>query len=128
MSALMSDSLNKKGDMGMELSSEAELLRIFIGETTKLGQRPLYEVIVEEARKRGLAGATVTRGIMGFGKNSRIHTAKILRLSEDLPLVIEIVDRPERIAAFLPDLDGMIGKGMVTLEKVRVISYRNKAK
>ena len=128
MSALMSDSLNKKGDMGMELSSEAELLRIFIGETTKLGQRPLYEVIVEEARKRGLAGATVTRGIMGFGKNSRIHTAKILRLSEDLPLVIEIVDRPERIAAFLPDLDGMIGKGMVTLEKVRVISYRSNAK
>lgn len=126
MSALMSDSLNKKGDMGMELSSEAELLRIFIGETAKLGQRPLYELIVEEARKRGLAGATVTRGIMGFGKNSRIHTAKILRLSEDLPLVIEIVDRPERIAAFLPDLDAMIGKGMVTLEKVRVISYRSK--
>ncbi|MFQ6757117.1 MAG: DUF190 domain-containing protein [Deltaproteobacteria bacterium] len=110
----------------MELPSEAELLRIFIGETSKLGQRPLYELIVEEARKRGLAGATVTRGIMGFGRNSRIHTAKILRLSEDLPLVIEIVDSPERIAAFLPELDAMIGEGMVTLEKVRVISYRSK--
>lgn len=112
----------------MELPSEAELLRIFIGETSKLGQRPLYEVIVEEAKKRGLAGATVTRGIMGFGRNSRIHTAKILRLSEDLPLVIEIVDRPERVAAFLPDLDAMIGEGLVTLEKIRVIFYRNKEK
>ena len=112
----------------MELPSDAELLRIFIGETSKIGQRPLYEHIVEEARKRGLAGATVTRGIMGFGRNSRIHTAKILRLSEDLPLIIEIVDQPERIAAFLPDLDGMVGEGLVTLEKVRVISYRSKVK
>ncbi|MBA3002515.1 MAG: DUF190 domain-containing protein [Desulfurivibrio sp.] len=112
----------------MELPSEAELLRIFIGETTKIGQRPLYELIVEEARKRGLAGATVIRGIMGFGKNSRIHTAKILRLSEDLPLVIEIVDKPERIAAFLPDLESMIDEGLVTLEKVRVIAYRGKEK
>ncbi|MBU2538413.1 MAG: DUF190 domain-containing protein [Proteobacteria bacterium] len=112
----------------MELPSEAELLRIFIGETTKLGQRPLYELIVEEARKRGLAGATVIRGIMGFGKNSRIHTAKILRLSEDLPLIIEIVDKPERIAAFLPDLESMIDEGLVTLEKVRVIAYRGKEK
>lgn len=112
----------------MELPAEAELLRIFIGESSRLGQRPLHEVIVEEARKRGLAGATVVRGIMGFGCNSRIHTAKILRLSEDLPLVIEIVDRPERIAAFLPDLDSMIDEGLVTLEKVRVISYRHKRK
>jgi len=124
----MSDGVNTKGGMAMELPSEAELLRIFIGETTKIGQRPLYELIVEEARKRGLAGATVIRGIMGFGKNSRIHTAKILRLSEDLPLVIEIVDKPERIAAFLPDLESMIDEGLVTLEKVRVIAYRGKEK
>ena len=109
----------------MKLPSEAELLRIFIGETSKLGQRPLYELIVEEARKRGLAGATVTRGIMGFGKNSRIHTAKILRLSEDLPMVIEIVDRPDRIEAFLPELEALIAEGLVTLEKVRVIVYRH---
>lgn len=109
----------------MELPAEAELLRIFIGESDRHGQRPLYEVIVEEARKRGLAGATVLRGIMGFGSNSRIHTAKILRLSEDLPLIIEIVDRPERIAAFLPTLDAMISNGLVTLEKIRVLTYRH---
>lgn len=112
----------------MKLPSEAELLRIFIGETDKRGGRPLYEVIVEEARKRGMAGATVLRGTLGFGANSRIHTAKILRLSEDLPMVVEIVDTPERIQAFLPDLDGMIGEGLVTLEKVRVIAYRHNGK
>lgn len=109
----------------MELPSEAELLRIYVGETDKHGSRPLYEAIVEEARKRGMAGATVLRGIMGFGKSSRIHTFKVLRLSEDMPIVIEIVDRPERIAAFLPDLDGMLGEGLVTLERVRVIAYRH---
>jgi PII-like signaling protein len=109
----------------VKLPQEAELLRIFIGESDKHQSRPLYEVIVEEARRRGLAGATVLRGTLGFGANSRIHTAKILRLSEDLPMVIEIVDRPERIAEFLPDLDGMIGEGLVTLEKVRVIAYRH---
>lgn len=87
--------------------------------------RPLYEVIIEEARRRGLAGATVLRGTLGYGASSRIHTAKILRLSEDLPMVIEIVDKPERIAAFLPDLDRMITEGLVTLEKVRVIVYRH---
>jgi uncharacterized protein len=107
------------------LPSEAQLLRIFVGETDKHGHRPLYEVIVEEARKRGMAGATVLRGVMGFGKASRIHTFKILRLSEDLPIVIEIVDKPERIAAFLPDLDQMIGEGLVTLEEIRVITYRH---
>lgn len=109
----------------MKLPSEAELLRIFIGESDKHKGRPLYEVIVEEARSRGLAGATVLRGILSFGARSRIHTAKILRLSEDLPLVIEIVDKPERIAEFLPILDAMIGEGLVTLERVRVIIYRH---
>ena len=110
----------------MDLPKDAELLRIFIGEDDRHGHRPLYEAIVEEARKRGLAGATVTRGLMGFGKASRIHTSKILRLSEDLPIVVEIVDIPERIEAFLPDLDEMIGEGLVTLEKVQVIAYRHK--
>jgi len=109
----------------MNLPSEAELLRIFIGESDKHGHRPLYEVVVEEARKRGLAGATVTRGFMGFGKNSRIHTAKILRLSEDLPLVIEIVDTAERIEGFLPVLDTLVQDGLVTVEKVRVFLYRH---
>lgn len=109
----------------MKLPAEAELLRIFIGESDKHHGRPLYEVIVEDARRHGLAGATVLRGTLGFGASSRIHTAKILRLSEDLPMVVEIVDSPEKIAAFLPDLDGMITEGLVTLEKVRVIVYRH---
>ena len=110
----------------MQLPSEAELLRVFVGESDRWGGRPLYEVIVEEARRRGMAGATVLRGTLGFGANSRIHTAKILRLSEDLPIVVEIVDRPDRVAEFLPDLERMIGEGLVTLEKVRVIAYRHK--
>ena len=112
----------------MQLPGEAELLRIFIGESDKWHGRPLYEVIVEEARKRNMAGATVLKGTLGFGADSRIHTAKILRLSEDLPLVIEIVDKPERIAEFLPQLDTMIDEGLVTLEKVRVIAYRHSQK
>jgi uncharacterized protein len=109
----------------MKLPSEAHLLRIFVGESDKHGNRPLYEVIVELARKKGLAGATVLRGCLGFGANSRIHTSKILRLSEDLPMVIEIVDKPERIQELLPELDGMIQEGLVTLEKVQVIAYRH---
>ena len=109
----------------MKLPSEADLLRIFIGESDKIGGRPLYEVIVELARKKGLAGATVLKGCLGFGANSRIHTTKILRLSEDLPMVIEIVDKPERIQELLPELDTMIQEGLVTLEKVRVIAYRH---
>ena len=109
----------------MKLPAEASLLRIFIGESDKAGGRPLYEVIVEEARRQGLAGATVTRGFLGFGANSRIHTAKVLRLSEDLPVVVEIVDAAEKIETFLPCLDGMIEEGLVTLEKVRVIFYRH---
>jgi PII-like signaling protein len=108
----------------MKELSEAELLRIFIGESDKFAGRPLHEVIVDEARKRGLAGATVLRGILGFGAHSLIHTAKILRLSEDLPMVIEIVDEPSKLAEFLPDLDNMIKEGMVTLEKVRIVAYR----
>lgn len=109
----------------MHLPEDAELLRIFIGETDKHRGRPLYEVIVETARRLGLAGATVLRGVMGYGANSRMHTAKILRLSEDLPLVIEIVDKPERIALLLPEIDGLIQEGLVTLEKIRVIAYRH---
>jgi uncharacterized protein len=104
---------------------EAELLRVFIGESDRHHGRPLYEIIVEEARRQGLAGATVLRGTLGFGASSLIHTAKLLRLSEDLPMVVEIVDEPGKIAAFLPLLDGLVGEGLVTLEKVRVIVYRH---
>ncbi|MBZ5553885.1 MAG: DUF190 domain-containing protein [Acidobacteriia bacterium] len=109
----------------MKLPAEAELLRVFIGESDKFGGRPLYEVIVEEAKKRKMAGATVLRGVLGFGANSRLHTAKILRLSEDLPVVIEIVDESAKITDLLAALDPMIGEGLVTLEKVRVIAYRH---
>jgi len=112
----------------MKLPREAKLLRIFVGESDKYKGRPLYEVIVQEARSRGLAGATVLHGTVGFGASSRIHTAKILRLSEDLPMVIEIVDEEEKINAFLPDLDDMIGEGLVTMEKVEVIVYRHNPK
>lgn len=112
----------------MKLPSEALLLRTFIGESDKFEGRPLYEVIVEEARKRGMAGATVLRGFLGFGANSRIHTSKVLRLSEDLPIVVEIVDEDEKIEAFLPELDKMLAEGLVTLEKVRIITYRHSAK
>ena len=109
----------------MRLPEEAELLRIFIGESDHYHGRPLYEAIVLEARKRGMAGATVLRGIMGFGADSRMHTAKILRLSEDLPIIVEIVDKPERIDEFLPDLDKMIQEGLITLERAKVIAYRH---
>ncbi len=85
----------------------------------------MYEVIVKEARKRGMAGATVLRGFLGFGASSRIHTSKVLRLSEDLPLVVEIVDAEDKIEAFMPFLDGIIGEGLITMEKVRVIAYRH---
>jgi PII-like signaling protein len=108
----------------MQIPNEAMLLRIFIGESDRWQHRPLYEAIVLKARELHLAGATVLRGPMGFGKASRLHTAKILRLSMDLPLVIEIVDAEEKINAFLPVLDEMVGGGLVTLEKVRVIDYR----
>lgn len=110
--------------MSMSIPEEGYLLRIFVGESDKVGHRPLYEVIVLRAREAGLAGATVLRGVMGFGKNSILHTTKILRLSEDLPMVIEIVDSLERVEAFLPTLDELIRDGLVTLEPVRVIHYK----
>ncbi len=108
----------------MEIPNDATLLRIFIGESDRHEHKPLYEAIVLKARELHLAGATVLRGPMGFGKSSRLHTAKILRLSMDLPLVIEIVDSEEKISAFLPVLGPMIGGGLITLEKVKVIEYR----
>ncbi|MFN3179706.1 MAG: DUF190 domain-containing protein [Thermus sp.] len=110
----------------MKLEGEAKLLRIFVGESDRHGGRPLYEAIVLEAKRQGLAGATVFKGFMGFGAHSRIHTAKVLQLSEDLPVMIEIVDTEERIRAFLPVLEGMVKEGLVTLEKVEVIRYRSR--
>ncbi|KAB2917847.1 MAG: DUF190 domain-containing protein [Hyphomicrobiaceae bacterium] len=107
----------------MQVPRDAVLLRIFFGEDEKFGHQPLYEAIVLKAREMHLAGATVLRGPMGFGHSSRIHTTKILRLSEDLPIVIEIVDAEEKINAFLTTLNGMIGSGLVTLEKVKVLQY-----
>ncbi len=108
----------------MHIPEDAVLLRIFVGESDRWHHQPLYEAIVLKARELHLAGATVLRGPMGFGKSSRLHTAKILRLSMDLPLVIEIVDAEEKIRAFLPALDEMMKGGLVTLEKVKVIHYR----
>ena len=108
----------------MNLPEDAVLLRIFVGESDRYERRPLYEAIVIKARESQLAGATVFRGPMGFGKSSHLHTAKILRLSMDLPMVIEIVDTEEKVKAFLPLLDKMMGGGLVTMEKVKVIQYR----
>lgn len=108
----------------MHLPHDAMLLRIFISESDRWGHKPLYEALVLKAREMHLAGATVLRGPMSFGKTSRMHTAKILRLSFDLPLVIEIVEAEEKINAFLPVIDEMMKGGLVTLEKVRVIDYR----
>jgi PII-like signaling protein len=108
----------------MQIPHDAVLLRIFIGESDRWHHQPLYEALVLKAREMHLAGATVLRGPMGFGKSSRMHTAKILRLSMDLPLVIEIVDSEEKINTFLPVLDEMMKGGLVTLEKARVIDYR----
>jgi len=108
----------------MNIPQEAVLLRIFIGESDRWHHQPLYEAIVLKAREMHLAGATVLRGPMGFGKSSRMHTAKILRLSMDLPLIIEIVDCEEKIQTFLPVLDEMMGGGLVTLENVKCLHYR----
>jgi len=110
----------------MQIPKQAVLLRIFFGEDDKFKGAPLHEAIVLKAREQHIAGATVLRGPMGFGASSRLHTTKILRLSEDLPLVIEIVDSQEKIDAFLPTLDGMMTSGLVTLEKVQVLQYGTK--
>ena len=107
----------------MQVEEKAALLRIFIGENDRFGQYPLYEAIVLKAREQGLAGATVLRGPMGFGRSSRLHTAKILRLSEDLPVVVEIIDSEENITAFLPRLEEMVKGGLVSIEEVRIMRY-----
>jgi PII-like signaling protein len=112
----------------MKLEGDGLLLRIYIGELDKHRHLPLYEAIVLRARELGLAGATVLRGPMGFGAHSHLHTAKILRLSEDLPVLIEIVDKEDKINAFMPELDKMMSGGLVTLEKVRVIKYQGDPK
>jgi uncharacterized protein len=112
----------------MQLPEDALLLRIYLGESDRWQHQPLYEAIVVKARELQLAGATVLRGPMGFGAASRIHTAKILRLSMDLPMVIEIVDTEEKVKSLLPFLDDMMGGGLVTLEKIKVIHYRHGSK
>ncbi len=109
----------------MILPREGHLLRIFIGESDRFEGRTLYEWIVRKAREQGLAGATVLRGLGGFGAHSRLHTAKVLRLSADLPIVIEIVDTIQKIEAFLPIIDGVVKEGMATLEKVDIRFYRS---
>jgi PII-like signaling protein len=107
----------------MQIPRDAVLLRIFIGESERSDHKPLYEAIVLKARELQMGGATVLRGPMGFGKSSHLHSAKILRLSEDLPIVIEIVDSQAKIDAFIPVLDKMMGSGLITVEKVQVLQY-----
>jgi len=109
----------------VNLQGRGKLLRIYVGESDTWHGKPLYQAIVERVRQEGMAGATVLRGIEGFGHASRLHTARILRLSEDLPVVIEIVDTAENIDRILPSLDGMVTEGMLTVEKVHVIAYRS---
>ncbi len=112
----------------MKLEEQGHLLRIFIGESDKYEHKPLYEWIVRKAREQGLAGATVIRGIEGFGPTSKLHTSKILRLSEDLPIIIEIVDTIEKIESFWPHIKDVIKEGLVTLEKVEIKLYRGREK
>jgi PII-like signaling protein len=109
----------------VKLEGEGKLLRLFIGESDTWHGKPLYQAIVERVRQEGLAGATVVRGIEGFGADSRLHTSRILRLSEDLPVVIELVDTPEQIDRVVPILDEMVAEGMLTLERVQIVSYRS---
>jgi PII-like signaling protein len=108
----------------VKLEGEGKLLRIFIGESDKHGRKPLYQAIVEMLREEEMAGATVLRGVEGFGAKSHLHTARILRLSEDLPIVIEVADTAERIEAIMPRIDEMVSDGLVTLERVEVVTYR----
>jgi len=108
----------------MRIDGPALLVRIFIGESDQWEGRPLYQAIVERLRGLGIAGCTVLRGIEGYGAHARLHTARILRLSEDLPIVIEAVDREDRLRAVLPEIDGMVGDGLITLEHVEVLAYR----
>jgi PII-like signaling protein len=109
----------------MRIAEDGQLLRIFVGESDQWHGKPLYEALILKAREMGLAGATMMRGLMGYGAKSRIHTAKLLRLSEDLPVVVEIVDSEEKINAFLPVVDAMVQEGLVTLEPIKVIQYRS---
>ncbi len=111
----------------MPIPREAMLLRIYLGEDDKFQHQPLYEAIVLKAREKQLAGATVLRGPMGFGRSSHLHTAKILRLAENLPVVVEIVDSEEKIRGFLPALEGLVASGLVTLEKIEAMQYGPKA-
>jgi PII-like signaling protein len=111
----------------MKIHRDAQLMRIFIGESDRWQGKPLYEAIIFKAREMGIAGATMLRGLMGFGAASRIHTAKILRLSEDLPIVIEIVDSHDKVAEFLPVVESMVQEGLITLETVKIIQYRASA-
>ena len=108
----------------MDMDGAALLARVYIGEADQYEGKPLYQAIVERLRDRGIAGASVFRGIEGYGANARLHTSRILRLSEDLPVLIEVVDREETVRAILPELDEMIGDGMITLERVEVVAYR----
>jgi uncharacterized protein len=109
----------------MKIPEDGQLLRIFIGESDQWHGKPLYEAIILHCRRMGIAGATMLRGLMGYGAASRIHTAKILRLSEDLPIIVEIVDSAEKITALLPSIEEMVQEGLVTLESVRVLQYRS---
>jgi hypothetical protein len=108
----------------MKIPADGKLLRIFIGEQDKWNGQPLYEAIIHLAKKQGMAGATAIKGFIGFGAKSHMHTAKLLRLSEDLPIIVEMVDSEEKINQFLPQLDEMVKDGLITLEKANVIMYR----
>lgn len=112
----------------MRLEGDQKLLRIFVGEQDRWNGLPLYEAIVNEARLLGMAGATVLKGVLGFGRKAHVHTAKLLELSYDMPMVVEIVDSEEKVKKLLPKLDAMVSEGLVTMEEVHVVMYRADAK